>query len=117
MSVRAYIERERSIWVDEVNRTYYDNNDGEGLVKYTHTDKEFAFNIWHQNEFLEELLNFGAEDYTNQDFLGNIEMSKEDFESMIENSKRILSNEDWESIEVIQNYFKEGWDWIVFDCY
>lgn len=47
MSVRAYITREKNIWVDEVNKTYYDNNDGDGLVKYTHTDHEYAINIWH----------------------------------------------------------------------
>lgn len=117
MSVRAYIKRERSIWVDEKNRTYYNNNNGEGLMKYTHTDNEFAFNIWHQDDFLQTLLDFGAEDYTNHDFVGTIEMGKEDFESMLENCKKEWSADDWKSIKVIQNYFKEGWNWVEFDCY
>ena len=117
MSVRAYIVREKHIWVNEDRGIIQYNNDGENLTKYTHTDREFAFNIWHQDEFLKTLLDFGAEDYTNDDFVGTIEMEKEEFESMLENCKKEWSTNDWESVKVIQNYFKEGWDWVTFDCF
>ena len=117
MSVRAYIVREKHIWVNEDKGFFQHNNDGKNLTKYTHTDKEFAFNISYQNKLLNELIEFGAEDYTNNNYLGNIEMDRGDFESMLENSKRIWSREDLDSIERIENYFEEGWNWIVFDCY
>ena len=117
MSVRAYITREKDIWVDEVNKTYYDNNDGDGLIKYTHTDHEYVINIWHQDELIEEMLNFGAEDYTNQDFVGVIEMGKEDFYSMINNSDLNFTEDDWDSIEDIRKYFEEESDWLILTCY
>lgn len=117
MSVRAYITREKHIWVEEETGFFQFNNDGENLVKYTHTDEEFAFNIWHQDTLLEEMLDFGAEDYTNNDFVGEIEMGKEEFESMLENSDKKWSEDDLKSIETIKKYFEEGWNWVVFRCY
>ena len=63
------------------------------------------------------MFNYGAEDYTNQDFIGEVEMNKEDFESMLENEKRELSQKDWDSIEKIIKYFEEGYDWITLTCY
>lgn len=117
MSVRAYITRETSIWVDEVNKTYYNNNDGEGLIKYTHTDHEYVINIWHQDRLIQEMLNYGAEDYTNQDFVGDIEMGKEDWDTMLEHCKKIWSPEDWDSINTIDKYFREESDWLILTCY
>lgn len=117
MSVRAYITREKSIWVDEVNKTYYDNNDGDGLVKYTHTDYECAINIWHQDRLIEEMLNFGAQDCTNGDFLGTVEMDKESWDTMIEHCGKIWNPEDWDSIKIIDKYFKEESDRLVLTCY
>lgn len=117
MSIRAYITREKNIWVDEVNKTYYDNNDGDGLIKYTHTDLECVINIWRQDRLIEEMLNYGAEDYTNDDFVGDIEMSKEDFETMVEHSNMSFTADDLESIKIIKKYFEEGDDWLILTCY
>lgn len=117
MSVRAYIIREKHIWVNEDTGHIQYNNDGENLTKYTHTDEEFAFNIWHQDKFLEEMFNYGAEDYTNRDFVGEIEMGKEEFECMCENSNMEFTQDDLESIKTIKNYFEEGWNWVTFRCY
>lgn len=116
MSVRAYITREKDIWVDEVNRTYYDNNDGDGLVKYTHTDEEYCINIWHQDHLIEKLLDYGAEDYSNNDFVGEIEIGFEDFEAFYENT-HWENKEDIESIKLIKKYFDEGNDWLILKCY
>ena len=116
MSIKCYIIREKQIFVDEKEHKYHEKRIKDDLVRYVHEDQEYAFSI-SQEKLLETMFDFGAEDYTNNDWLGNIEMSKEDFESMLENSKRIWTNEDWESIKVVQNYFKEGWNWVVFDCY
>ena len=63
------------------------------------------------------MFNYGAEDYTNQDFIGEVEMSKEDFESMLESEKRELSQKDWESLEKIIKYFEEGHEWLTLTCY
>ena len=117
MSIRAYITREKMIWVNEEAGFFQYNNDGENLTKYVHTDHEYCFNIWHQNRLLVLMFNYGAEDYTNQDFIGEVEMSKEDFESMLENERRDWPQEDWDSLEKIIKYFEEGHEWITLTCY
>ena len=117
MSIRAYITRKKLIWVNEDAGFFQYNNDGENLTKYVHTDHEYCFNIWHQNRLLALMFNYGAEDYTNQDFIGEVEMSKEDFESMLESEKRELSQQDWDSLEKIIKYFEEGHEWITLTCY
>lgn len=114
MSVRAYILRTDDIYVEDkkkiVDKTY------PNAVRYTHEDLEYVINIWHQDDLIEEMLNYGAEDYTNHDFVGEIEMGKEDFECMIEHSEMNFSEEDWESIKDIEEYFKEN-DWLILKCY
>lgn len=117
MSVRAYITREKKIWVNEDRGFFQYNNDGENLTKYVHTDHEYCINIWHQDELIEDILNFGGEDYTNSDFVGEIEIGKEDFLMMVEHNKRMFSREDIESIKKICDYFAEGHDWLVLTCY
>lgn len=118
MSVRAYILREKDIWVDEESKTFeYNNNDNKNLVKYTHEDLEYAINIWHQDELIQAMLNYGAEDYTNHDFIGEIEMGLEDFNVMLECCSIIWTQEDWESIKLIQKYFEEGNEWLILKCY
>ena len=117
MSVRAYITREKLIWVNEDAGFFQYNNDGENLTKYVHTDYEFCLNIWHQDELINLMLEYGAEDYTNHNFVGNFEIGKEEFESMLENERREWSQEDWNSLEKIINYFEEGWNWLVLKCY
>lgn len=122
MSVRAYIIREKNIWVNETNMTFqYDNNGPDDLVKYTHTDEEYCINIWHQDKLIDLLIEYGAEDYTNQDLIGEIEMGKNDFESFCENYVETglgeLTNEDLESIDLIKAYFAEGNEWLIFKCY
>lgn len=116
MSVRGYIVRERHIWVDEERNLIQHDNNGENLTKYTHEDLEYAINIWHQDKLIEEMLSFGAEDYTNHDFIGEIEMGKEDWEKMLEYSKRVWDTEDWDSIKLINKYFEED-DWLILKCY
>ena len=116
MSVRAYIIREKKIWVNEDRGFFQYNNDGENLTKYVHTDEEYCLNIWHQDHLLDTLFDYGAEDYTNQDFIGEIEMGKEDFESFVKYTEW-TDEEDLESIELIQKYFNEGNDWLILKCY
>mgnify|MGYP003515973595 FL=1 len=45
MSVKAYITREKLIWVNEDRGFFQYNNDGENLTKYVHIDHEYCFNI------------------------------------------------------------------------
>lgn len=116
MSIRAYIKREKKIWVNEDRGFFQYNNDGENLTKYVHTDHEYCFNIWYQDGLLAMMFKHGAEDYTNQDFIGEVEMSKEDFESMLEGERREWSQKDWDSLEKIIKYFEEGHDWITLTC-
>ncbi|MBR3209102.1 MAG: hypothetical protein IKF82_02420 [Bacilli bacterium] len=113
MSIRAYIVREKNIWVDETSKTYYNNNDRDNLVRYTHEDLEYAFNLWRQPELLSELQKYGLEEYVNDDFVGEIEIGKEDFNSLVENSNQEWSEDDKESIKIIGEYFEEGNDWFV----
>lgn len=117
MSVKAYITREKMIWVNEDRGFFQYNNDGENLTKYVHADHEFCLNIWHQDKLLDLMFAYGAEDYTNQDFLGKVEMDKEDFESMLENERREWSQEDWDSLGKIMKYFEEGHDRLILTCY
>ena len=118
MSVRGYIVREKRIWVDEDKMICYNSNlDCSKLVEYIHEDLEYVINIWHQDDLIEEMLNYGAVDYTNHDFVGDIEMGKEDFECMIEHSKMNFSKEDLDTLNDINNYFKEGNDWLILKCY
>lgn len=120
MSIRAYIVREKHIWVNEDRGFFQYNNDGENLIKYTHTDKEYCLNVSSQMHLIKLMKDYGAEDYTNNDWLGVIEMGREDFESMMENSGVLNSStpeEDFKSLSLIKKYFEEGWRWIVLDCY
>lgn len=117
MSVRAYILREKMIWVNEDAGFFQYDNNGENLTKYVHEDLEYVINIWHQDKLVDEMFKFGAEDYTNHDFIGEIEMGKENFYSMINNSDLEFTDDDWDSIEDIRKYFKEGNDWLILKCY
>mgnify|MGYP006896773386 CR=1 FL=1 len=117
MSVRGYILREKHIWINEETGHIQYNNDGENLKRYTHQDLECAFNIWRQDNLVDEMFRYGAEDYTNNDFVEEIEMGKEEFESMCKNSSMNFTEDDMESIEIIKKYFEEGWNWVTFKCY
>lgn len=115
MSVRGYILRESSIWVTPDKKEIVDR-DYEGAIRYVHEDLEYVINIWHQDDLIEEMLNYGAEDYTNHDFVGDVEMGKEDFECMIEHSEMNFSEEDLESIKDIKKYFDKESDWLILRC-
>lgn len=115
MSVRAYILREDSIWVTPDKKKIVDR-DYKNAIRYVHEDLEYVINIWHQDDLIEEMLNYGAEDYTNHDFVGDVEMGKEDFKSMIEHSEMNFSEEDLESIKDIKKYFDKESDWLILRC-
>lgn len=117
MSVRAYIVREKNIWVDEKNMTFqYDNNGPDSLVKYTHKDEEFCFNFWGQSDFADIVRRYCCFDGTNDDSAGTMEMEIEEFEEMVcENS--FTDPDDLESIRKMQEYFDEGYYLIIFNCY
>lgn len=117
MSVKAYITREKKIWVNEDRGFFQYNNDGENLTKYVHTEYEYCFDIWHQDRLLDLMFDYGAEDYSNQDFISEIEMGKEDFKSMLENERGEWSQEDLDSLDKIIKYFKEGHDWLILTYY
>lgn len=115
--MKAYITREKKIWVNEDRGFFQYNNDGENLTKYVHTEYEYCFNIWHQDRLLDLMFDYGAKDYSNQDFISEIEMGKEDFKSMLENERGEWSQEDWDSLGKIMKYFEEGHEWITLTCY
>lgn len=117
MSVRAYIVREKYIWVNEDAGFFQYNNDGDNLTKYVHQDEEYCINITHQSNLVEEMIYHGACDCTNMDFSGTIEMLEEDFEDMLDDENVHFTEDDLESIEIIKNYFEEGWDFVTFNCY
>ena len=117
MSVKAYILREKKIWVNEDAGFFQYDNNGENLTKYVHEDLEYVINIWHQDQLIETMLNYGAEDYTNHDFVGEIEMGSEDFSIMLEHCKIEWTQDDWESIKIIKKYFEEGNNWLILKCY
>lgn len=115
--MKAYITREKKIWVNEDRGFFQYNNDGENLTKYVHTEYEYCFNIWHQDRLLDLMFDYGAKDYSNQDFISEIEMGKEDFKSMLENERREWSQEDLDSLGRIIKYFEEGNDRLILTCY
>ena len=115
MSVKAYIIREKTIYVDEKNKTVHDTRINENLVKYTHEDQEYCFDIWRQEKLLESLLDYGAEDYTNDQFLGTIEIGLDDFEAFDENTYW-EDESDQESINKIRKYFEDNY-WLILKCY
>lgn len=114
--MKAYITREKKIWVNEDRGFFQYNNDGENLTKYVHTEYEYCFNIWHQDRLLDLMFDYGAKDYSNQDFISEIEMGKEDFKSMLENERGEWSQEDWDSLGKIMKYFEEGHEWVTLTC-
>ena len=116
MSIKCYIIREKQIFVDEEKHEYHEKRIRDNLVRYVHEDQEYAFSI-SQERLLETMFNFGAEDYTNDDWLGEIEMGKEDFDIMIEHCGIEWNQQDWDSIKTISEYFKEGYNWVIFKCY
>lgn len=115
--MKAYITREKKIWVNEDRGFFQYNNDGENLTKYVHTEYEYCFNIWHQDRLLDLMFDYGAKDYSNQDFISEIEMGKENFKSMLENERGEWSQEDLDSLDKIVKYFEEGHKWITLTCY
>lgn len=116
MSVRAYIVREKYIWVNEDRGFFQYNNDGENLTKYVHQDEEYCINITHQGNLIEEMIYHGANDYTNMDFSGIIEMFKEDFEDMLNDENVHFTEDDMESIEIMKKYFEES-SLMTLNCY
>ncbi len=115
MSVRAYIIRTKKIWINEDKGFFQYNNDGENLTRYIHEDEEYAINVWHQEDLIEKMCDYGAEKFVNQDLLGQIEMGKDDFLSMYEMED--FEGDDLESVEVIKEYFNQGNLWLVLKCY
>lgn len=108
MSVRAYISRENIIWLDENGTVYtkYPNNSNHKLKEYIHTDKTFCFNLWSQSKVLDELMKFGASSYTNDDWVGEIEITEEDFNEFYLNNE-CTEEDDINSIEMMKQYFLE----------
>lgn len=116
MSVDAYITRKNKIWVDEINKTYYDNNDGEGLIEYVHTSEECCINFSTQDHIRDLILEYGGHDYTDEDWNGTIELGLDDFEALYEN-EYFDDEDDIESIEQMKRYFDEGHYFLIFNCY
>lgn len=110
MSVRAYIVREERIWVDEKNMRCYWNNDNDEfdeLKEYVHKSEEECIDVWGQADLINEMFKFGANDYTNNETVGLIEMSYDDFMNMEENSKLEFTDFDRDSLMLMMEYFNE----------
>lgn len=116
MSVRAYIVREKMIWVNEDAGFFQYDNNGENLTKYVHKDQEYCFSCWSQNHIRQLILDYGGDDYTNCDSVGEIEISIDDFKELYENES-FDDPEDQESIEKIKKYFDEGNYYLTLNCW
>ena len=119
MSIRAYI-------VTETNTITVDGKE------YTHEETEYLYNLWQNPEITELLFKGFADDYTNDDFCGEICISVDqwdDFkEAYIENDIIVHINQIKMTIhEVVQEHkevfqtidaiFKQGnWE-VILKCY
>lgn len=108
MSVEGFIVREDVIWVNKERMIIQNNNDGENLTKYIHKSEEFCIDIWKQDKLLKEMFKFGANDYTNKEYVGIIEMNYDNFYEMVDNSDLDFDDNDYDSIEKIKKYFNEN---------
>ena len=118
MSVEGFIVREDVIWVNKERMIIQNNNDGENLTKYVHRSEEFCIDIWKQDKLLKEMFKFGANDYTNNEYVGIIEMNYDNFYEMVDNSDLDFDNNDYDSIEKIKKYFNENeyFDVVTLSC-
>ena len=112
MSVEAFIVREDVIWVDKERMIIQNNNDGDNLVEYVHKEEEFCIDIWKQDNLINEMFKYGANDYTNSEYVGIIEMDYDFFYEMyvalLDNSEMDLSDDDKDSINKIKEYLDES---------
>ncbi len=115
MSVRAYIVREDDIYVDENNKVYKRAPEDVSTKKYTHKDQEYCFSCWSQDHIRQLILDYGGNDYTNIDCVGEIEIGLDDFDALYDNE--YFEGEDLESIEKIRKYFDEGNWYLTLNCW
>lgn len=110
MSVRAYLYERNEI-----------DSDIEGFKKYiTYIEQEPFFNLWGQDRLFEDLfVNYGF-DGTNNDCVGQLELTDEQFAEFCNNKNRYLnkwSDYDLEILNKIKKYFDEG-NWLLqLECY
>lgn len=112
MSVRARIVRTDDIYVE--NKKKIVDKTHPNAVKYTHEDLKEVINITHQGKLIETMCHYGAEDFTNQDYIGEIEMGKDAFDSMIEQESFV--GDDSDSVDELKEYFEDN-DWLILRCY
>ena len=115
MSVRAYITRETVVYIDDNDTVYRKAPEGIATKKFIHTDEEFCINVWHQDHLIQLILDYGGDDYTNDDWVGEIEIGLDDFDALYDNES--FEGDDLESIEKIRKYFDEGNWYLTLNCW
>lgn len=102
MSIRGYIVKKETRIID--GKTFY------------HDNLTYCYNLWRQPEITEWLLQGGGEDYTNDDYIGTIEISRECFMEIFKRKNNNETNKTNQiSLETIEKETKDN-DWIVIQC-
>ena len=116
MSIVAYIVREDIIYVDENKNIYKEAPESVATKKYIHKDEELCFSCWSQDHIRRLILDYGGDDYTNYDCIGEIVIGLDDFEALYDNES-FDNPEDEESIEKMKRYFDEGNYLLTLSCW
>ena len=108
MSIRAYLMK-----------TEYKEIDGQTWHRHVH---EYLWNNWQDHEIWDELMRY-ADDYTNNDCVGSIEIAIDKWEGL----KRNYEEGDEDLRKVVDEYkdvfmrldteFKLGEDWVTIELY
>lgn len=110
MSIRAYLSERNEI-----------DSDRENFSKYiTYIEREPFFNLWKQDKLFEDLFMYYGFDGTNNDCVGQLELTDEQFEEFWNNKHKYLnkwSGYDLEILDKIKKYFDDG-NWLLqLECY
>lgn len=116
MSVRAYIVRKEVIYVDENNNIYEKAPEGVPTKEYIHKDQEYCFSCWSQDHIRQLILDYGGDDYTNCDCVGELEIGLDDFDALYDNES-FDDPDDKESIDKMRKYFDEGNWYLTLNCW
>ena len=115
MSIKAHIVREDVIYVDENKNVYERAPEGIPVKEYIHKDQEECFSLWSQTHLKKLILDYGGDDYSNYEGLGEIQIGLDDFDALYENES--FEGRDLDSIEMMRKYFDEGEYILVLNCW
>lgn len=122
MSTDAYIVYQHTIWYNKDTNevSVRKPNNVNGFKLYIHNERDYCFSFYQNYDFVGDLISYGANDMTNLDYNGCIEMDKDSFDRFYSERFDFYNSTDKDnanSILMMKNYFDKGYDFITFDCY